>query len=408
MELFISRQPIFALDEQIVAYSVSHYMTEQPGERPPSPFADSAEALLADAVLVAGLERIGEGRQVFFGAPRELLLGPRARILPPALVVLEVNAGEPIDDDMEAACARLAADGHMLALVDYFPGAPGAALLPHVQVVKINASALSHTELREAVASLAGWPIMRVAEQVKNRSMRDRCVMLGFSHFQGYRFSRPETIVLRTLGINEVSTFRILKALADPEVHDRDIESVFESDVELSYRLLRIVNSAAVGSGSISSVGNAMRLMGREALHRWFSLSLLSTNSGPGIKGELVRASLVRASLCESLAKACGIPQAGHSLFLVGLFSMLDVITGISMEELMRQIEPASDIREALLARNEWMGEALALVEAWENASWSEVLVRSANIGMAALDLPQLYSNAIDWAAARIQESATT
>ena len=165
--------------------------------------------------------------------------------------------------------------------------------------------------------------------------------------------------------------------------------------------LLRIVNSAAVGGTEIWSIAHAIRLLGRVALYRWLSMCLLASHSGRGVTEELHRATLVRAHWCESLAAACGVPRAAPSLFLVGLFSLLDVITGVTMPDLLRQIQPASDVRAALLERRDWFGAALALVEAWEDGDWPEVLNRSAELGVAPTALPTLYREALDWADAQ-------
>jgi EAL and modified HD-GYP domain-containing signal transduction protein len=108
--------------------------------------------------------------------------------------------------------------------------------------------------------------------------------------------------------------------------------------------------------------------------------------------------------MCEALATECGVKRAAPSLFLVGLFSMLDVMTGVPMEDLMMQINPAADVRDALLTRGDFFGAALALVEAWEAADWAGVMHRAAEVGVDPKVLPNLYVDALDWAKAHVQQ----
>jgi EAL and modified HD-GYP domain-containing signal transduction protein len=108
--------------------------------------------------------------------------------------------------------------------------------------------------------------------------------------------------------------------------------------------------------------------------------------------------------MCEALAAECGVKRAAPSLFLVGLFSMLDVMTGLPMPELIAQIGPAADVADALTERKEFFGAVLALVEAWEAADWPNVMVRAAEVGVDAHVLPRLYVSALEWAKQQSQK----
>ena len=342
---------------------------------------------------------------MFVKVSRDVILSETIRLLSPGTIVFELDAAAPLDFDVSDACAALRVCGHKLALADFRVGSPGSVLLPHVHVVKINVAGMRENDLLRSAAAATGNGRVLIAEHVNDRAMRDRCIALGFRHFQGYRHTRPETVVRRDLDMNHIAIFRTMRDLLDASVNDRDIEAAFARDVSLSYRLLRIVNSAAMGGTEIWSIGHAIRLLGRVVLYRWLSMCLLASSNGQGVEEELQRSALVRARWCELLAQEAGVPRAAPSLFLVGLFSLLDVITGVPIDELMRQIEPAPDVREALLHRAEWFGSTLALVEAWEAADWTEVLNRSAEVGVEAATLPKTYMAALEWASAQTAEA---
>ena len=95
-------------------------------------------------------------------------------------------------------------------------------------------------------------------------------------------------------------------------------------DVALSYKLLRMVNSAAIGGRDIWSIGHALRLLGRDQVARWLGLLLVTDGAKDGVRAELMNLALVRARMCELLADASGVPRARGPLFLVGMLSVLD------------------------------------------------------------------------------------
>jgi EAL and modified HD-GYP domain-containing signal transduction protein len=403
MEIFLSRQPIFSHDERIVGYGVAHRLNSAEPSVPSAAY-DVAENVLVDALLGAGLVRIGEGRPIFLKASRELLASQVTKLVAPGDIVFEIDAEAMVDEEIVSTLRALHAAGHKFALDNFCADAPGALVLGFAHVVKIDVTALGRAETARAVAATQAKKHALLAVNARDRAERDRCMALGFRYFQGYRFTRPETVVKRDLDVNLVAIFRVLRDLLDQRISDREIEVAFERDVTLTFRLLKIVNSAAMAGGGVWSVGHAMRLLGRTALHRWLSLCLLASSEGDGVEAELARTALVRASMCEALATECGVKRAAPSLFLVGLFSMLDVMTGVPMEDLMMQINPAADVRDALLTRGDFFGAALALVEAWEAADWAGVMHRAAEVGVDPKVLPNLYVDALDWAKAHVQQ----
>ena len=403
MEIFLSRQPIFSHDERIVGYGVAHRLNGLDAAGPSTAY-DVAENVLVDALLGAGIARIGDGRPIFLKASRELLASQITSLVAPGDIVFELDAEAVVDDAIVARLRELHAAGHKFALDKFCADAPGALLLGFAHVVKIDVTVLGRAETARAVAATQARRHALLAVNARDRAERDRCTALGFRYFQGYRFTRPETVVKRDLDVNHIAIFRILRDLLDPRISDREIEAAFERDVTLTFRLLKIVNSAAIAGGGVWSVGHAIRLLGRAVVHRWLSLCLLASSEGDGVEAELTRTALVRASMCEALATACGVKRAAPSLFLVGLFSMLDVMSGVPMEDLMVQINPAADVRDALLARGDFFGAALALVEAGEAADWAAVMHRAAEVGVDPRILPALYVDALDWAKAQVQQ----
>jgi EAL and modified HD-GYP domain-containing signal transduction protein len=221
---------------------------------------------------------------------------------------------------------------------------------------------------------------------------------LGFELFEGYQSGVSKTLTRRSLPTEHLLVFRLLKKIRDPKATDNEIEDILRRDVALSYKLLRMVNSAAFGGREIWSIGHALRLLGRDHVARWLGLLLVVGVEQQGVRAEVMRLSLVRAHMCELLATASGVPRAGGSLFLVGMLSLLDHLLEAPMEQLVESMELAPDVRLALLRREDYYGAVLSLVEAYEEGSWDKVIGLAAGIGVPQEMLPQLYLDALAWA----------
>lgn len=141
-------------------------------------------------------------------------------------------------------------------------------------------------------------------------------------------------------------------------VTDQDaalIAQDISADVPLSYRMLRYVNSPAVGlSRAVESIEQAVMVLGRNELYRWLSVLLLSSANGRRASRALQEISLARARLLETLARERGVAQP-DALFTVGLLSLLDVMLQMPLAEALAPLNLGDAARQALLEqRGEW------------------------------------------------------
>ncbi len=139
---------------------------------------------------------------------------------------------------------------------------------------------------------------------------------------------------------------QILAKLYDPNANLRAIESLIAADVGLSVRVLRLAGSSALARGTpIGSVGQAIARLGVQAVS---ALVILSVVTGFDDKPfELARHVLVRARMCELLAKDAGLPPG--ELFTAGLLSLIDAVLDRPLAEVLRELPVTATITAALL-----------------------------------------------------------
>jgi EAL and modified HD-GYP domain-containing signal transduction protein len=394
MEILVARQPVFDRSEQLFGYDLILRRADGGGlmnERLP-------EQLVADTFLGIGINQVAAGRRAFVTVDRDMLLGGAVRLLPADRVVLQLDGAVGVDPEFMQVCDQLVWAGYCFAVSSEHPETLPEELLRLAEIVKVNIANTEPGLLPELATWLRSYQVRLLAIDVRHRVERDKCAKLGFELFEGYSFAAPETLTRRDLPIEHVLTFRLLKMVRDVKTTDAAIEEVLRRDVALSYKLLRMVNSAAVGGRDIWSIGHALRLLGRDQVSRWLGLLLVTDGARDGVRAELTNLALVRARFCELLAEASGVPRARGSLFLVGMLSVLDQLLETPMQTLADSMELAPDVRVALLHREEYFGAVLSLVEAYERGWWDSVDALTQSLGIDPVALAPLYLNALAWA----------
>lgn len=160
---------------------------------------------------------------------------------------------------------------------------------------------------------------------------------------------------------------QLLNAVRSDDKPLADLTQDLRADVALCYRLLKHVNSPAVGlTRSVESIDQAVLLLGRAELYRWLSVLLLSSVNGRRASRALQEVSLARARLAESLTRERSGDAPPDALFTVGLLSLLDVMLQVPLTQALGPLRLVDPARQALLERSGPWRDTLALVESLE------------------------------------------
>ncbi|MDQ2889433.1 MAG: EAL domain-containing protein, partial [Gemmatimonadota bacterium] len=339
-----------------------------------------------------------DGHRAYVNCTRDFLLNGQVELLPPRKVVIEVLETAGNDEAVVSACRRLTQNGYQLALDDYVDDPASDALLSAVGIVKLDVLRRKPGELASLLARLRPFKVKVLAECVETMDMHQECMRLGFDLFQGYFYRRPELVTRKEIEVGQAAMLRLLNMLRDHETPDAAIEAGFRSDPTLTYKLLRIVNSASVGGRGIDSIGYAIRMVGRQMLYRWLALLMVSSMvTGNDISDQLVYAALLRARLCELIAESS--PQVRHpqALFMTGLFSMLDVLLRMPMAEVLGRVSVSDEIRQAVMQGTGPYAEPLLLADAYQRGEWDQVDMLASSLGVLPMQMAWLYTKSLTW-----------
>ena len=362
-----------------------------------------AADVIVHTFINIGLHQLSAGRAAYMNFTREMLLGRAFTLMPPSSVVIELLEDVEPDAEVERMCEELVAAGYQLALDDFVWSPRYRRLLELASIVKIDVLNQPADHLDEVAQRVAPYDVRLLAERVENADVHTMCLQLGYELFQGYFFARPQMVVRRAFRSDEMTIAQAMNVMRDSSATDAEAEAVFSSDMGLSYKLLRMVNSAAAGGRGIESIRHALRLSGRAELTKWLALLLVSSLAARGnANRELLQLAVHRARMCELLVATAGRERDAGSMFLVGLLSLLDSISGVPMDELLAAIPLAAPLREALVARTGPYAAPLQLAEAYQQGDWSAVSRGGTSHGVDASRISALYVEALAWTRERL------
>jgi EAL and modified HD-GYP domain-containing signal transduction protein len=401
--IYVARQPIFELGKGLYGYELL-YRRDALIDRADGDDVDMSADVIAGSLLGIGLRTISGGGVAFVNFSRGQLLARSWELFDAGAVIIELLENVACDDDTLAACQEMVQAGYRLALDDYVYDERTLPLLELASIVKIDVLNRPIAELERVAQQLASSGVRLLAERVETAAVRDACASFGYELFQGYLFSRPETLTKTDVSAGQLAVMRLLNLLQDPNTPDTVLDAAFQSDVALCYKLLRIVNAASLGGRGITSIPHAVRMVGRETLHRWLAVILVASLGRKGdVTHEIALTAITRARMCELLASNAGSDNKhAGSAFIVGLLSLLDVLLEVPMEKILGRLELSDEVRGALLGRGGPFGTPLQLVEAYERADWTVARGMATTNAVSDEALPTMYMDALQWAAQRI------
>ena len=314
--------------------------------------------------------------------------------LPAGRVVLEVLEDIAPDPTVLAALTRARAQGYRIALDDYVYSERSAPFLAHADILKVDIPRLSGDEIEQHVKRLARPGLQMLAEKIETHEMFERCKKAGYGVFQGYFFERPQLMHGRRAPGDRLLLLRILARVQDPDVELDEIEHLVGTNLSVTYKLLRYVNSAVVGAADeIDSIRHAIAMLGLERVRMCVVMLVLAGFDDK--PHELILTALVRARYCELLAAAQKRERV-HSYFTVGLLSVLDAFMDRPMDDLVHELSISPELEAALLRREGPMGATLDAAIACERADWPRVVATGIDVDA----LRTSYLQALSWAGA--------
>jgi len=391
LQVLMARQPIFTKAKDVVAFEL--LFRNDAGEFVEGLRDDEAtlNVLLNTYSSVPDKSSVRQA-PLFLKVNDTFLLDHEIPELPRENFVLEIIGSTAISPKLIEKIEALNKDGYKIALADYDPSDPRfTALLSIVHIVKLDLRKLSLEELPNQVRHLRRFGVELLADKVETLDEFQACHRMGFDIFMGYFLSKPQLVKGRRVRGTKLVLLQILMELNNPNATAHSVEELALRDPELTYKILRVINSAAFSlRREVSSLAHAISLLGMDQIRRWVMLFLSVAEEGQ--PQELTRNMLQRGRMCEVTAEMLERPNPMNHFF-VGLLSQLDIMMEIPMNELLAQIPLDNYLKSAIIDHRGSEGEVLENVAFYERGDFNHIAL--------PIERPYLevaYRHSISWA----------
>lgn len=378
--LIATRQPIFGRGRSLVGYDLL-FRTE------PTPDA-----------MAAALAQLTDGKRAYLSFTERLLVSGAADSLPRDQVVIKIADTVAPNRRVLDACLNLRKRGYILALSRLNLRSPFAAYMDLAAVVTMDFQTMNREERARTARATASPRRAVLAERLWDAREVEEAENLGCVLLQGDFYTRPNATSGRTLSASEMHCLQAFQEVTKPCLDFDRLAAIIKRDVSFSYRLLRFVNSAALGLRTgVQSIRQALVLLGQKETTRWLSLVALR-DLGRGRPDALMMTCVIRGRLTETLAPAARLESRSSELFLLGLFSAIEALLSRPAAEAVTELPLSPDVQRAILGEPSPLRPVLDVALAYEGGNWDRLSALCRHTGIPVDRVAALYLEAVAWA----------
>ena len=359
---------------------------------------------VSDAVLTPGLDLVKtmgvgplSGECPLFVDINEyhLLMGvPLTLGIEPSKLVCVLPESIKPDDAVIGKCRELKELGYAVALDGYMSGSVDHMLFELADYIIIDMeSNLPDRKNMTMIRNLAAGKKV-VLSGIPNKGMFNKLSGTTNALFSGGFYNQPITKGMSEISPIKVNALTLLRQINKEDFDLSDIAVTIERDPSLSISLFRFIN--AVMPRQINSIRNAVAILGQKEVKRW-ATAAISIQLAEDKPNEISKLSLIRARFAENLAEAFYMRDSGPSLFMMGLFSLLDIILDMPMEDAAKEVALDDLVREALVEKSGLFYKILDFIYAYERANWDDVAIKMVQNGVDLSDITRAFIEALAW-----------
>jgi len=400
---FIARQAVFDSQNAVWGYELFYrHRLEQVRST-----AEEHRLLLgiATSSFLSPHWRQAPGSNLLVSMDPRIFAEDTASILPKGRTVFQVREELLASPTLQEFLARLRGDDYRIAITDYSGKVTDTAVLALADVLAIDMQRADKDKLiTDALRLKERFPTLDIlAKKVEDAQLVNAARNAGCTLFQGFYFQKPEQVSGRTISTTLASSLGILGLVEQPEPDIKQLASAIQKDVSLSFRLLKFLNSPYFGfTREVSSIKVALILAGWQQMRTWLRLVLITDMAPKGKPNELVFLSAQRGRFFELAAqRAC--PKSGgrrldaEHLLLLGLFSLLDSIFDMPMEDVAGSLPLDAELKDTLCGKPTALTPWLDMVKSFERADWERLAENVALLGLDSVQVAACYTESMQW-----------
>ncbi len=328
------------------------------------------------------------------------LIGPHtAFLLAPPAPGEDASVWVAVAQAIQAAGARLATTD----------GADPALIREYADLLVVDFSAYDLPRFEQLLSTLArDKPALQVVADRVGRWPEFRyCIAHRMAYCLGPFTTEPEEDQARgEIGQSRLVLIEMLNQLRR-EADLAAITEVAKRDPGVVVKLVAMANSPLAGlSQPVTSIDQAIMVLGRQQLYRWVSIALFRAGSTSPRDEVLLELALARGRFLELIGQGRQDKAGCDELFLLGLLSLLDSLLGMPMSAVVDRLHLSADLREVLVNSSGPLGRYLLLAIAVEKGRADHVGRLAEGLAIPLAEVEDASAEALGWADEAVQQTA--
>jgi EAL and modified HD-GYP domain-containing signal transduction protein len=399
--IYIGRQSILDPDLKIYGYEI--FFRDKKFEYNPHLSSVSIEEtarVIMNILTYIDFKDIIGNKKGFIRVSPEILEGEFLDILPPEQTVFQISGITSVTKYLISSCDDLRDKGYEIAACvgkDYEKALP---LFDSVDYIKVNiADFEDDKELKNTADTLKEFLNAKlIAYRVETEKDFLLTKELGFDLFQGHFFEKPAFYKGEFPGSSKIALINLLK-MAIKEEEFSKIEEFFKANPDLSYSLLKYVNSPFFYlRQKISSIKQALSILGYRNLQKWIILQIFALGGVEVKHNPILERAIIRGKMMEIITKKITNDfELFDKSYLVGMLSLIGVAIGKTSKEVLDEINVSDDIKEAILEYKGILGKILKSIISLEHENIDEAKKLIEEVGLSLEDLLKAEIDAITY-----------
>ena len=403
MNTFIGRQPIFDKNMSLFGYELLYRGSDVENDFDVDTDPNIATShTVMNSFFGVGVETLTGGKYAFVNFTEKLINDGIATLFPNDVLVVELLENILPTPAIMESCSKLRKAGYKIALDDFIISPEFFPLIKISNFIKIDFISTPIEKIKDFVTMIKHEKIKvrLIAEKIETKKQFKEAHDMGFSYFQGFFFAKPTIVTHKDMAPSKLVCLELLKFILDEDFDFKHVANIIRKEVTLYYKLLRLINSSYFSPISyIHSAQQALAILGTNEAKKWLTLVVMMRLKTDDKPRELISMSLIRARFFELLSFEIQRGRESHAFYLLGLFSLIDVIADVAMSEVVSRINIDKEIADALINKSGFYGTLLELVASFELGEWNDVKTIAGKLHMDVNGISRIYVNSLKWAA---------
>lgn len=388
MSANIVRQPIIGPDGEAMAYELLY---EDRGISLYNQQDTLAANMIEDFLLEMDSVRLLDNKKAFITFTPNLLEKDIPKMFNPDALVIQIEDSILVHPVAQKLIEDHKKQGYQIAIKGFEFSSRYFAILDIVDIIKINMSK-PYPSINSILDIAKSFNKRVIGYKVNSPEIYEATKALGIQYMQGTAVAESMYTPVAQMGHLQSNFFQLIIAITKDEPDLDEIAEIISRDVTLTFSLLKLVNSAYFAlRNPARSVKQALVVLGVGQLKQWVYLLSFKNTEGK-IPSELIKTSFLRGQFCQELTPYIpDLPISKSEAYLLGMFSTLGLLMGVSLDTALEPLPIAEEIKEALLSGEGVCGTLYQLVIKYDNADWKGMAPLAQELGIEENIVSQKY-----------------